>query len=587
MSYTRYDLRSPVQSEYLLNRRAQNELIDSWPKELVGGVWCFAKLNMAHDEEAITVSSDTEDGRGKKRVMAMLGINYDDMHAHDWTGVQDAWYHFVRTEDVDRTAISVQQLYREIGRNQLEDRFAQHDTVFQIHSVGRKFTDAEVATIHDDFRNGTNLGHYQNMSADVEDDQTWFIAYADTAGLVYDKTVDIHPQVGKMDNGSVNYTITITMKYGIKEKDADGNDYLFPDITECGSHNSGMFSRVYANDVWPKYFRDMIYGISSYDRAKRLEGMTDAEKSADDKLFEQRNAFFLLKRTLSARAMMNGAGAPNVDGRDANGYYPEDYTYEGRLRVDRVEVAKLKAFAKVIKKSLKFDYDKKKGPWWVKVVAVIIVIIIIAIALFLAPFTGGGSILAGASVIEGIAIVATWVAIVASVTALALSLYAGWVADQGWAADAEVIGRMAMTAGKIAKYAGYIAMAAGGYQMISNGFEKPALDELGNKIIEDGVPKMVQMGTGEIASQIIGWVNTIGNIVIETLNDNDKKDEEDLENRLSAQEDELADFATPKLMNLIQETFDSGMIYENSTTTNSSYYTMTQGRVDLATTKYY
>jgi len=92
---------------------------------------------------------------------------------------------------------------------------------------------------------------------------------------------------------------------------------------------------------------------------------------------------------------------------------------------------------------------------------------------------------------------------------------------------------------------------------------------------------------GEIGLQMLSWLNTGVNAYTNYDQEQDAEDTAALQAKLDAQDEELTISMTPKAAELIKYNFESYTFLDTNATMENIPYVLTQGKIDIATTKYY
>jgi len=514
---------------------------------MVNGVKVFDIIRVAHDQNYIDLTD------GEKDIMKLFGISVEDITLQDWKGVDNAWFRF-KHGDIDASVITGAMLYAEITRSStIEERYDERRVTFQYVTYDAPMTDADKAVINSKFENGTDLKDHYYMDADEE--PTWHLAYADVNETIYNRRFVIRPPLITEDrNGKTTYETRIELIYSLKEQ-------ALPDAIDLGP----LFQKVKDNDVYPPSFVEKLYNENPGSQVGYLENSND--------LYE----------------------AELVDSYyDIEGNLIEEYNYH--LKYSALENLKLKAFAKFIKNVLDFKHTLKEAPWYEKVVAAVVIVIIIIIAIVITVVSVGTTAPATfTAAVAMISAIASAIAITSMIIVFVLTMYATWLTDRGYAGTAMTVGRCVVTFSEIAKYAGYVALVTGGYTTVANGFMKAAAEgakegarQGGEIVVKNAAGQLVvPMSTAEIANFVVSWMNSLANLGLEYLNDEDQKKTEALQADVNEQARLIEDYTSPKSMAVVQKQFESGALYEPRIEISSYCYNKTQGLVDSATTKYY
>ena len=549
--YLNIDLATPIQSEFMLNAKAQSIITKNWPTTTVNGEEVFTNLYIYNGG----VNTNVDEAK----VLKLLGMDPDTLATQDWKGVKKSYIYFK---------------YAPLAPIVMDDN-AVYDRISNISKIGEvcnaHFTTvsydepADISVIKSDFTNGTNLNIYTYLPSDKDEtayvpsvddptgteyiidnlgnqsDSNWFVAFADVDKAMYDRSYTVgNTTISESYDGRMAFTTVIELTYALREL-----------VSEADPAVVILLDKVVTDGVYSEEFKDYSLGDDA------------------DPLY---------------------LSIPKY-GFD-NDYNQVTIGYDRYLKVSAVSSMKKKNFAKFFALALGNGTELKKGPWWVKVVAAVVVIIIIIIAVIITIASlGGASGIAATGAFALIAAVASAIAITATIIVVALSLYAGWVASQGWAGDAQLIGKAIVVFSDIAKYAGYVAMITGAGALIQNGFkvaltaaEKEAAKKAGTALAANA---MRDMTSTEIATQVLTWLNTGVSTVLDYKAEKDAQKTQDVQNQITAQEDIIADLTSNKSMELTQFEFESGNIYDTNAKIDSTYYSKTEGLVHDTTHKYY
>ena len=545
--YYKYDLLAPKMSSYVLNSKTKNLMVNNWPTIQVKGVDVFDKLYIAHNEK-FTEPKNT----GTKQLMEVFGMDIDKLREQEWKGVDNAWIGLDH-KDVDTNNISKATIYKEITRTvATEDRGNEQVVLFHYVTTGIL---PPMQTELDAIMVDVNAGRANyKIEHEYEEGEpiTWHIAYADAEGLIYNRRTKVRPPLVNYNGNDTIYDTIIELRYSIKSLNSGGNKYTTPIAIDCDV----VLQRVKDNDMWPRAYEESLFGY--------LPNVVDAN---GNKIPITDDTIYVTEKEL--RCSTDGALDPND---------PANYSYKYWLRKDAIVGLKLKQFAKLVGSMLKMDYSKKKGPWWVKVVAVVLTVIIIVIAIIVAVFTfGAGGPLAVSGAVATIGAIATTVAITMTVITIVLGLYAGWAADQGYAADVAFIGEMIVIATDIGKIAGYVSLVTGGIDFYSN---------------------IGTMSTGQILVQTLSWINTgftfwsaydLGEDKkkLATIRAKRDKSEDDYEEYYGDADKVAEDLTSAKLIEATQSAFDNNISMDLLGNMDKNIYMAVEGNVVLSTQKYF
>jgi len=552
--YIKDDFLAANVSEFRLNSKAKNIIIGNWNKKFVNGIEVF-------DIQPI-YNGNVIDSKANNKILKLVGTSVDAMKSQDWHGVDYAWFEF-QYKNIASLAITKSGIYdRVFTKNVVGEDYIAH---FQIatYPYVDKFTGEVRETVADarasiktDFDNGVNLGKYTYLKTSapsvegvpIQNDSNWFIAFADTGQLIYNRDYTIGSTKTDIDvNGRRVFTTIVELRYSLKEN---------------------AVTAIEADPLLTKIKDSTLDKFGNYVDGTLSDEFINLHIQLDD----PGNLYVSVPRY----AYSTTTGQLELDG------------YDRYLRVDKVNQMKLKTFTKLVKTAFHFEYRLKKADWWEKVVAVVLVVIIIVIAVVVCVGSGGTACYAaGQGAAYAIMTVASYIAITAAIISVILSLYAGMLDRMGYSGSAQNYGKYIKLFNSIAEIAGYVALFAGTINVVSNGFTKTVATSGGGTVTR-------AMTKPEIANFVIGQISSYSNMYMKYAMEQDAKKTQELQESVKEQEVMIAEYsaedgvsATPKAMEAQQLVFEDYAFIDLNARMDAIPFNKTQGLIDNATQKYF
>lgn len=243
---------------------------------------------------------------------------------------------------------------------------------------------------------------------------------------------------------------------------------------------------------------------------------------------------------------------------ESSGNYVSGYTYY--VKKNESLALNSKEFAKLLKRSLKTDYQEEAADALSSFGA----FLVMAVAIVAAVLTGGTSMAAATTFgafAEGAALAAAVLGVGALVTA-GISLA---MKNAGQYGNAARMGSTTVILGDMAKVLGILSLFAGIKQLLTNGFVKEmATQEALNKglitqemALTAGETVTIQMSGIQIANQVLSWINSAANEAMRYLSMGQQADISDKQRELREQEEALDELPSPMKMELTQWNFET------------------------------
>ena len=521
--YLEHNFSIVPQSEFILNKKAQTIILRDFPTTFVtdengANVEVFSRMYVYNGSVTTNEAYDN--------VMKLFGTSAEDLRGESWKGVDNAYFNFKYVMPSD-TVITYGSLYNEIFLHAVP--LAPCQAIFNLVSYDILTPASEILA---DFNSGTNLGKYGKyiMTDEVTEeetytntnDQNWYIVYADTGQQAFNRTVSV--------------------KAATSSTEITGYRKVYDGI---GGYKDVPITRTtYSTKIVMDYSRKEVADVASAIEMEAVFARVRASNTYDVDFLDN---YFI-------------DGVDDIYTNIPIGYNPftqEPMKFARYLKVESVRAMKLKTFAKVIAKAFHFGYSLKKAEWWEIIVAVILIIIIIIVAVIVCLGTAGAG--CGFASMAAFNMLATVVAIAATVIVIALSIYSQILTDNGYYGSQATLGRMIVFFSEVAKYAGYVAILTGGINIYKNGWTTAApgagakaLSE--THVIVDGLNTtymigetiapnaVIAMSPSAIFAQVASWVSTAGNLYLEYGVEDPYERVEDAQAKVDKQEATMSEF---------------------------------------------
>ncbi len=238
---------------------------------------------------------------------------------------------------------------------------------------------------------------------------------------------------------------------------------------------------------------------------------------------------------------------------------------ETYIKVAGAEALTCREFGKLFKKAFVPGYEQEDASLLVKLANVIIVFV----AFILAVPTGGTSFTLAAT-INATAVLTLGLAIQG-----AFGMFLNAIGDL---AGAVYTSKMTTFIGRVASFFGFAALIWSTITIATTGMV--------SKVI-NGVAEMVKATTMDILKMTTSWLNIGVDIYSNFVSARQEAKLKDKQALLDEQQEKNEDLTSPKAMLVIQEYFEGYWWAEVNAILDNMPYQMTQGKIDIATTKYY
>jgi len=563
--YLKFDLAGPVMNEWVSTIAFKRKILRLWPTTYVDSIEIFDKLPIYNEHVGVI---------DHPKMYKALGISKEKLEENEYDGLKDVWFVlkpwvttiFQTIVPEDLAALINQQ----VELDKLYTANIRYETTREsTRWVGGErlpptITNAEIlskvsggySTLPD---NSIVLDDHVLIDGEYPADVTLeniflFAALADRDEVVFDRTFKVTGrevvETTYMEEYGSYYedypsrvfktSIQIQITYKRKTSALDGvGTYMFTSIEDKVAEIIAYKEAMAAPDDWgmmpEKASKPPTEGIIAR-QLDNIEQLVNPTTSSD---------VFYIKEPISSNY-----GNYLLKGE----YY---------IKVDGVRNLIGREFVKFFGKAFDSEYKKQKVKWYVKAIN----IVIIFVAFIFAIPTGGGSLVAAAAT---------------AATAIAIGIaiqyaFAAFLKYAGNMAGAIYTMNMTTFLGNIGKILGYISLIGGLFKTLTSGFISTIASGL----------KFTMANAFKIINTVSSWISTGLNLYSDLTAVNYSDQLKDREALLAEQEESMADYTSPKSMALIQQNFDNYEWAEVNAVSDYIPYQMTEGQIELATSKYY
>ena len=275
--YLNIDLATPIQSEFMLNAKAQSIITKNWPTTTVNGEEVFTNLYIYNGG----VNTNVDEAK----VLKLLGMDPDTLATQDWKGVKKSYVYFK---------------YAPLAPIVMDDN-AVYDRISNISKIGEvcnaHFTTvsydepADISVIKSDFTNGTNLNIYTYLPSDKDEtayvpsvddptgteyiidnlgnqsDSNWFVAFADVDKAMYDRSYTVgNTTISESYDGRMAFTTVIELTYALRELVSEADPavvILLDKVVTDGVYSEEFKDYSLGDDADPLYLSIPKYGVDN------------------------------------------------------------------------------------------------------------------------------------------------------------------------------------------------------------------------------------------------------------------------------------------------------------------------------------
>ena len=562
--YLKFDLAGPVMTEWVNTIAFKRKILRYWPTKIVDSHKVFDKVFIWH-EHAGTFDHPL--------LYKTLGVTKEKIEedSKEYDGLMDVFLEMTPWFDDLFTTITDANLADLINEHLEVDKLYTAHIRFETINTGKRslgspqppttVTNSEIlsavaggyTTLPDD--NLVIDNHV--LDADGDDDGTTinniflFAALADKYSTVFDRTFKVTGRtVVDLSTLPENYdpyaegalislatSIEIQVTYKRKTSAHDGiGTHMFTSIQDkidaIQAHILKLQRDPFNEEGFNHTYVDPTKGILARQLFE-IEELVNPLTSSDIFYVQSNAAGFGQNAIIKSTSYIKYDGVKDMTGRD---------------------------FVKFFNKAFDTGYKKAKVSWVVKAINVIIVFV----AAILAVVSGGQSLVVAA------AIIGTGVAVQYA--------FAMFLEYTGNMAGAIYTKKMTTFLGNISKVLGYITFIYSMYTSYVSGFMSTVMS---------GIKKFTISTAFKVMNTVSSWVNSGLDLYNELTAPNYSNQLEAKEKLLADQEEEMGDLTSPKAMELIRFYFDTYQWAEVNAVSDNIPYMMTQGKIDIATSKYY